>query len=818
MALVIASGPEDKPKVRANPMLFQPVRCGISEALDMTTAIVIGTGFGGAVTACRLAQAGISVQVLERGHRYDEKGVPYPRENFDDWLWRPSGGLFDVRPFPAMQVVQSAGYGGGSLIYANVHLRVPEDAFKTSWPEGYSREALDPYYDLVAHMLDVQPITGQPLGLPTKTRRMEEAAEALGRREQLIHPPLAIRFEGSDALEPNKFGVPQSACTYCGECVIGCTVRAKNTLDRNYLALAEAAGAAMLTDCEARLIEPLEGRPGYRVHYRAHLEDEDRVLEADLVLVCAGAINSTELLLRSRAADGLPLISSQLGLRYSGNGDLVAFAFDVEKPWEPAVGPTITTALLYDRTECDERDWFLVEEGGYSSHLGPLVRLSKPGPWESVGIAPAQGAAGALDAPPRPTEIAAAYLERAQSSIPWISRALATPAGVASAASQAAFFASGTEPHPRFDLIGGPPDRKTALFLVMGRDRADGQIDLLGGELVIRWDVPRHLGLYGAEERIVKELSTQLGGTYASEPFWRFAHQPLTAHPLGGCVMADRIEEGVTNGEGEVFNYPNLFVLDGAILPVATGVNPSHTIAAVAERNIERVIRRITGETAWEPPERAGVERFADPFTAVKVPAEGTAAPMSSPVGLGFSEEMSGSWQRVGGGPAAITTRVSITIRDVALFVAEPMHTGMVTGALSVDGLTAGEAAVENGVWNLFIPHGGGPEREMRYALSFRGADHQMYTLVGAKVFRPRPGLSLWEESTTLDFQLHRGGDRSGEAIGRGVLTIGLRGVLSLAASIHEFGAEGAVAKARALYDFLHFYFDSLKEVSLGEG
>src|SRR5262249_44249098 len=109
-------------------------------------------------------------------------------------------------------------------------------------------------------------------------------------------------------------------------------------------------------------------------------------------------------------------------------------------------------------------------------------------------------------------------------------------------------------------------------------------------------------------------------------------------------------------------------------------------------------------------------------------------------------------------------------------------------------------------------------EREMRYSLSFRGADQQMYTLFGIKVSRPRPGFRLWEESTTLDFHVHRGCDRSGEVIGGGVLTIGLRAVLKLSASIHQLGGAGAAARARALYDFIHFYFASLETTALGEG
>ena len=121
-------------------------------------------------------------------------------------LWRKTGGLYDVRPVDQMRVVQSAGYGGGSLIYANVHLRAPAEVFARGWPKGYSREALDAYYDLVAYMLDIQPITSSPGGLPPKTRQMSEALARLRRKEQLFYPPLAINFSEEPGLRPNNSG------------------------------------------------------------------------------------------------------------------------------------------------------------------------------------------------------------------------------------------------------------------------------------------------------------------------------------------------------------------------------------------------------------------------------------------------------------------------------------------------------------------------------------------------------------------------------------------------------------------------------------
>jgi cholesterol oxidase len=178
---------------------------------DRYEAIVVGSGFGGAVAACRLAQAGVDVAILERGRRFPQGSFPRPAAAYlrsvarrrDVMSW-DRGGLYDVRPLSDVFVVQAAGYGGGSLIYANVQMRPPADVFDAGWPRGYTRAALDPYYDLVAHMLDARPIEPDPATgeLPPKTRLTEEAARRLGRRAQFFHPNIAVRFEGAGKPPP----------------------------------------------------------------------------------------------------------------------------------------------------------------------------------------------------------------------------------------------------------------------------------------------------------------------------------------------------------------------------------------------------------------------------------------------------------------------------------------------------------------------------------------------------------------------------------------------------------------------------------------
>lgn len=759
--------------------------------MEQHRAIVIGTGFGGAVSACRLAQAGLAVIVLERGRRYDRNVPDLPKGRLDDLLWSKTRGVYDVRPIDAMRIVQSAGYGGGSLIYANVHLRAPAEVFARGWPEGYSREALDPYYDLAAYMLDIQPITRAKGGLPPKTLRMSEALTRLRRKDQLFYPPLAIHFSEEPGIHPNRFGVPQGGCVPCGECGPGCVHRARNTLDMNYLAIAERAGARMLTECEVTLIEPLSGAgaPRYRVIYRDHRRGGEVLSEeAEHVFVCAGALNSTELLLRCKAAKTLPRLSARLGAGYSGNGDLLALGFDVAAPFEPDIGPPITAGVVYASPGGRDQAWFLIEDGGFPRQVWPILKLARP-------------------------------------HVHWRSGPMAAPSTPAAPPTGAALDAIARETSEREPPPFTPSEmRHTEVLLAMGRDLANGRLELLRDRLSIRWDVPSNLLLYSVQERLAQDIVAQLGGVYAVSPFWRFAHLPITVHSLGGCRMGDSEEEGVTSELGEVFNYPNLFILDGSILPAATGVNPSHTITAVAERNIERIIRRITGQHGWQAPERAHAAPYADPLTAVAIPPEGTAPPEHPGLGLLFRERLSGTWRSAPSAtarraaPRPVRLRLRITISYLARFIQDPAHPGLVTGTLRAEGLTAGDAPIQGGVWNLFDASGGGPEREIRYVLPFHGGDGRRFTLRGARVFRPRPALALWRlwrDGTVLPFRIQEGDDEHGRVVGAGVTRIRLRDVLGLLLSFRVTGWHALPDKARALFGFLAFYVRTLLRVAL---
>jgi cholesterol oxidase len=757
-------------------------------------AVVIGTGFGGAVTSCRLAQAGLTVRVLERGRRYDKpnaKGeLPFPRDFTDvakGWLYAHDQGLFDVKPVEEVLIVESAAYGGGSLIYANVHLRPVPDVFAKGWPEGYSREELDPYYDLVAFMLDVAPITSRPNDLPPKTKLMADAAERLGRQDQFYYPNIAVDLrDANEGHHQNKFGVTQQGCRNCGECDIGCRFAAKNTLDLNYLAVAEQKGAEVSTQCEVVRIAP-GGDGGYVVTYRDLAAGVESTVSARAVFVCGGAVNSTELLLRCRDDDALQHLSGALGEGYSGNGDFLAFGFDTHQPFRPDYGPTITTGVIYDRGEGDLRSWFTLQEGGYPPQIGNLFQLLRQ------------------DASWRPSTSNLVREEVEQR----IKNAVA--ARTANAAAETA---------------------TSAVFLAMGRDRANGRLELhpVTKQLRIRWDLADNLPLYDSEDRLIRDVMGVLGGEAVDEPLWTMLKQPVSVHNLGGCCMADDGADGVTDGNGQVHGHANLFVLDGACLPAATGVNPSHTIAAVAERNIERFIRQWTNDSAWRAPERAFAKPIVDPVSRVQIPKGGTLPTKTTAVGLAFTETMKGFLVPADTMPADIPAYVAaekagqkagaraqftltITAPDLDEFLVDSGHTAAAVGEVKAAPWTPADGtAVTAGVFNLFVadgPH----HRKMLYSLPFVGPNGQPYLLDGYKDVVDDGHFDVWSSTSTLYTVVRAGKTHDAPVCAAGVLHILIPDFLHQLTTFRVPGATSESQRLDAMSRFGRMFIGALWDV-----
>jgi cholesterol oxidase len=548
-------------------------------------AIVVGSGFGGAVTACRLAERGQRVLVLERGRWWQP--ADYPRAPADDWIWdqsRPEryNGWIDFRWFRGMGVAQGAGVGGGSLIFANVVVDANAGTFDRGWPAEITRDELMPYYERVARMMNVQTL---PLNQTTaRYRLVQEAANAAGFATRFRPLPLAVSFDpnwhyGLDdpfsgrhaRVWMNEHGQMQGTCVHCGNCDIGCQVRAKNTLDLNYLARAERHGAEIRPLHMVTTISP-QPHGGYRVDF-VRLDGGRRLPgseTAPVVVLAAGSLGSTELLLRCRDEyDTLPHLSPCLGRNWSSNADFLTPAVYRGRVISPTRGPTITCALDFlDGAEHGEQ--FFVEDGGFPDLLHNLAEpLSARGRRTTLIMAGRRTREHASTMGRTVRQAIAMARAGRQWNLPWRGavRALAQWAG-------------------RDD-----PLSNVMPWFAQGVDAADGVLYLgrrwrRGGRrpLKMRWNIRRSRGVIDAIVDMHTRLSAATGGRSRVPPSWRLMRHLITPHPLGGCNMGTTPDNGVVNHRGEVFGYPGLYVADGAIVPRAIGVNPSKTIAALAER------------------------------------------------------------------------------------------------------------------------------------------------------------------------------------------------------------------------------------------
>jgi cholesterol oxidase len=510
-------------------------------------AVVVGSGFGGGVTACRLAEAGVSVCVLERGRRFRredfiEDPVDAPSLLFHDKL-NPDG-LYDVRLMRDVTVITAAGVGGGSLVYANVQLRAPPDVFDTRWPAAIDRTELDPWYDRTEAAL-------QPRSTPTEPALDKvRAFAAMGHRAGKVADPLPIAVHFGDAREHPFSGAPQEGCRNLARCDLGCPIHAKNTVDITYIARAETYGADVRASHQVTTLRP-PARPGepWRVAYRDLASERDGWVEAPTVVLAAGTLGSTRLLLRNRR--NLRGLSPALGSRFSGNGDALGIAFDPRAPdvrgARNEYGPVMTSKLDYT---ADRR--LIVADGGLPANFDVLLDVAR-------GVNVIKGWQRAL-------------LRLLH---------LLTHAGLSDAALR-----------PRLlHLDERHTDTDALVFLMIGRDAADGEIRLtpLFRRLDIRWSKAGSAQLFADLERTATELAQHA----EAEPFYALDGGPLgtyaTVHPLGGCPMADDPARGVVDDMGRVHGQPGLYVLDGSIVPTALGVNPSKTIAALAERAAHRL-------------------------------------------------------------------------------------------------------------------------------------------------------------------------------------------------------------------------------------
>lgn len=487
--------------------------------------IIVGSGFGGAVSAARLAERGLGVLILERGpwwgplqaDRPAPDRRPVPRglrglarllrgvrvarnERRFERVLRPDG-LLEVHLFDRLGAITASGVGGGSLVYTSI-LDEPDADFWDVFPPEITAAELRPYFDRVRAMLRPSPIPDRP----EKNRIFDAAVRAAGLGAP-VYPDLAVAW-GADPAHPepvtNAAGVGQSTSTWKSDCFVGSDDGSKTTLDLTYVPRALAAGAELRPLCEVLAVG--EGGPGYRVRYLDHRTGARREEAAPRLVLAAGGLNTQRLLFAARRLlRSLPRVTDRLGRGFSPNGDLAGLVWRSPRLRDSSVG---TSFNAFTRIEDRGRLRFVLGE------------VTLP-----------------VEALPLPRRVAAAL-------------------------------------------------RRSTGLIAMGRDAGGGTLHFDGRGLVT--DAGRGLdrALFSEVEDAMARLARTYDprAVVLNLPWGRGREGLFTVHPLGGCAMGRDPEAGVTDHLGQVFGHPGLYVADGSLYPAAPGIAPSLTIAALAER------------------------------------------------------------------------------------------------------------------------------------------------------------------------------------------------------------------------------------------
>jgi cholesterol oxidase len=526
--------------------------------------VVIGSGFGGSVAALRLAQKGYRVHVLEAGRRFEDEDFAKTSWDLRRYLWAPKLGCFGVQrihKLPDVMLLAGAGVGGGSLNYANT-LYVPPRAFfeDPQWADLADWETeLVPHYATASRMLGV---VTNPCEGPVE-EVMREAADDLGVGATFRKTPVGVFFGEPGRTVPDPFfdgqGPQRTGCTECGNCMVGCRVGAKNTLMKNYLALAERLGVTiepLRTVVHLTTLDPSEPQRGYAVtHERTgawgRRRRDERTITADQVVIAAGAWGSQRLLHAMRQAGrhtgspgrrGLPQLSERLGHLTRTNSESLGGAMTVKVPKGADLthGVAITSSFHVDENTHVEN----VRYGPGSNAMGFLATILV----EGNGHRTVQFLKQAGRHP--------VTLARSLSVRRWSERSVIA-------------------------LVMQSLDNS----LVVSAKQRMGRLVLTSrqghGEPNPSWIPEGQAAIKAMTRRLADKTGTP---AFAGGAVSEVLNVPLTAHFLGGCAIGGSPQSGVVDHYHRVWRYPGLHIVDGSAVSANLGVNPALTITAQAER------------------------------------------------------------------------------------------------------------------------------------------------------------------------------------------------------------------------------------------
>lgn len=517
--------------------------------------IVVGSGFGGSVSGLRLTEKGYRVLMLEKGRELGPKDFPKSNWNLKRWLWMPRlgwRGLFQMSFFRHVTVLSGVGVGGGSLVYANT-LPVPKRAFfqSPSWAHLADWEnELAPHYKTVLRTLGAVP---NPSFTPVD-RIMKSVADDMDKPFEKTH--VAVYFGEPDKTVPDPYfggsGPERTGCNYCGGCMLGCRFGAKNTLDKNYLYFARKRGMQLLADTEVTAVRALPGG-GYRVEAktgRSLLFRKKQVFTARNVVLSGGVLGTVELLLKmQRDPDGLPNLSPRLGEAVRTNSESLIGVIGQKRDQDLSRGIAIGSIIQTDEHSHVEPVRYPAGSNFFRTMMAPHVA------GERVGVRVARMIGTALRHPIK------------------LARALTVPD--MSKYSIILLYMRSAEGTLKFKLGLGVGE---ALGTTLSTGKAPS-------------------ATIAEATEIAERVAAKIDGLPMSMVQETVFNIPTTAHILGGACMGDSRETGVIDHRHRVFGHDGLYVIDGSAVSANPGVNPSLTIASLAERAMTFIPHNLAVES-----------------------------------------------------------------------------------------------------------------------------------------------------------------------------------------------------------------------------
>ena len=530
--------------------------------------IIIGSGFGGSVSAMRLSEKGYDVLVLEKGKRLHADDFPKTNWNIRKYLWAPllkCFGLQNITLFRQVFILSGVGVGGGSLVYANTHMFPPDPFFNNPVWSHYRdwKSTLAPFYQKARFMLGSARFESPGI----EDEALKTVATAMNREHTFTPVDVGVYFGNPDkAADPyfKGLGPERTGCVECAGCMVGCRYNAKNTLDKNYLYFAEKNGAVVMPETMAVRVEHRDGL--YVVHTRRSttwLARWGQEFKARGIIFSGGVLGTLDLLLRQKYKLGtLTNLSDQLGENLRTNSESLCGSSAASDKLNNGVA--ITSVFSPD----EHTNVQICKYPDGSGMMGRLATLAADHPipvkrfFKMIGV----------------------------------------------------IF---THPGRLFRMLSNFNFAKNSVFLLIMQSlenamRMKWKRGLFGGRMIIdnrgQKRVPAYIQI---GQEVMHRYSKEVGGISLNAIHEIMFNMSTTAHIIGGCPMGKTKNEGVVNDRFEVNGYPNMYILDGSIIPCNLGVNPSLTITALSEYAMDQIAEK-PGNTRRKLEERLNIEKAVD--------------------------------------------------------------------------------------------------------------------------------------------------------------------------------------------------------------